>query len=89
MYADDTNNFIQHKDIKNVFCYAQYEMNSVADWLAANKLTLNIDKTKYILFSSNLKTLSNCSQTIYLYNKPIKRVSDIIFLGVHLNESLS
>jgi len=53
MYADDTNIFIQHKDIKNVFRYAQHEMNSVADWLTANKLTLNIDKTKYILFGSN------------------------------------
>jgi len=33
MHADDTNIFIQHKDIKNVFRYAHHEMKSVADWL--------------------------------------------------------
>jgi len=63
-------------------------MNNVANWLTANKLTLNIDKIKDILYNSNRKTLSNCSQTIYLYNTPLKQLSDI-FLRVHLNEGFS
>ena len=53
------------------------ELNNVALWMSANKLSLNIDKTKYILFDSNPKRLSNCSQALYFSNKPLEQVHDV------------
>jgi len=50
MHADDTSIFIQHKDSNSTFKYAQMEVNSVAHWLSAKKLSLNIGKTKYTFF---------------------------------------
>ena len=47
MYADDTNIFLHHNRIDNfLFTNAQIEMNLLSNWLAANKLTLNVGKTK-------------------------------------------
>ena len=89
MYADDTNIFVQNKGIKKVFQNAQQELNNVANWLSANKLLLNVDKTKYVLFHSNRKKLSNCSKTLLLNNKPLKQVNDLLFLGLYINKGLS
>ena len=36
------------RNIKELFRTANSELRSVNDWCLANKLTLNIDKTKYI-----------------------------------------
>ena len=49
MYADDTNLFISYTRPEKVFSLAQQELHNVANWLLANKLSLNTDKTKYIL----------------------------------------
>ena len=34
----------------DIYLKANFELQKAADWFAANKLTLNIKKTKYILF---------------------------------------
>ena len=54
MYADDTNLFISNKCPEKIFSLAQQELQDKANWLPANKLLLNTDKTKYryILFNS-------------------------------------
>ena len=55
MYADDTNGFIKEKNINTLHARAQNELINIAKWLSANKLTLNINKTKYITFTSRKK----------------------------------
>ena len=47
MYADDTSIFLHHNHIDNLYTNAQIEMNLISNWLAANKLTLNVGGTKY------------------------------------------
>ena len=49
MYADDTNVFIKEKNINTLYARAQNELINIAKLLSANKLTLNINKTKYKL----------------------------------------
>ena len=57
-------------------------------WLIANKLSVNIKKTNYILFQT---MGSHCPEnlTVRLRNVPIQKVSSIKFLGLHLQENLS
>jgi len=65
MYADDTNLFLNHKkNINILYEKSQKEITHVTNWLSANKLTLNINKTKFILFNANQKS------TIF-YNMPL------------------
>ena len=57
-------------------------------WLIANKLSVNIKKTKYILFQN---VSSHCPEnlTVRSRNVPIQKVSLIKFLGLRLQENLS
>ena len=89
MFADDTNVFLSGKDVTKLYSLANDELVRVTDWLAANKLSLNINKTKCILFSPNRARKLNFSQTLSVYNKPIEQVENITFLGIVLNEDLS
>jgi hypothetical protein len=57
LFADDTNIFYSNKCLKTLNKIMQTESDKVAEWLNANKLSLNTTKTKVILFrSSNKKT---------------------------------
>ena len=84
------NLFISNKCPEKNFLQAQQELQNVANWLSANKLSLNTDKTKYILLNSNRKKINNNKhQSLYFKKKPIDQVKNILFLGLHLNENLS
>ena len=50
IFTDDTNLFLSHKSIKELFYTTYLELNKVFRWFNANKLSLNKDKTKYTLF---------------------------------------
>ena len=55
LFADDTNIFYSNKCIKTINEIMQTEINKVAEWLNVNKLSLNTNKTKFILFRSSNK----------------------------------
>ena len=50
MFADDTNLFFNHKDIKHLFTVANNELVNIKDWFTANKLSLNVEKNKILIF---------------------------------------
>ena len=50
MFADDTNPFYSHQNINDLFSTVNSELECINRWFKANKLSLNIDKTKYGLF---------------------------------------
>ena len=52
LFADDTNIFYSNKCLKTVNEVIQAEINKVSEWLNVNKLSLNITKTKFIVFRS-------------------------------------
>ena len=61
------------------------ELKFVIKWLSANKLSLNVEKTNFILFNStSIKIPSDI--TIKIGKKPINRLKFIKFLGVLLDE---
>lgn len=63
-------------------------MNKLNIWLNANKLQLNIAKTKYLLFKP--KGVTNIPyRPIYFQGSEIQQSTTIKFLGVHFHEHLS
>ena len=56
-------------------------------WLDANKISLNIDKTNYMIFHSSSSNVPSGS-VIKIGKKPIKRVQFVQFLGILLDEHL-
>ena len=91
MFTDDTNFFYTHKNIKNLFETVNKELKSVQTWFNANKLSLNISKTKYSFYHS--KGYSNLIPlqlpALKINNMTIKRETTMKFLGILLDENLT
>ena len=47
MFADDTNITISAETAKDLEEKLNNELNNVHNWLLANKLTVNVDKSEY------------------------------------------
>ena len=90
MYADDTTLTSFAEDP----CVLEHKMNidmkSVESWLIANKFTLDVKKTRYMLIGSQLK-LSQIHDnfTVRVSNTPLERVVEYKSPGVHIGDSLT
>ena len=91
MFADDTNLFFEHTDLRILFSMVNDELKKIYEWFNANKLSLNADKTKYSLFHKPSKTddLPLLLPKVLINDKEVERVGSIKFLGVLLDEHLS
>ena len=86
LFADDTTLYFSHSD-KDILCQTvSSELNIINNWLLANFLTLNTDKTYYIIFS--LKS-SAINTRITIGSKVLDRQTYGKFLGVFLDEKLT
>ncbi len=63
------------------------ELSMVNDWLKLNKLSLNIKKSKYIIFHMKMKNVQRL--TLKIDNVIIERVAEFNFLGLTLDEHLT
>ena len=60
LYADDTSVFLSGREIDKLIRELNAELVLVTEWLKANKLTLNPEKTYYMVFHrGRRKTLKN------------------------------
>jgi hypothetical protein len=71
MFADDTFCMKSDNDINNLIDNVNREVNKMAVWFRANKLAVNVSKTKYMIFRTNNKKLTdNIPDLIYDENEP-------------------
>jgi len=89
LFADDTNIFLSHKSIENLFMIANHELTLIADWFKANRLSLNLQKTNFVLFRSSRKSLPVSDYSLSIENSEISQVKSAKFLGVHIDEHLT
>jgi len=88
MFADDTNMFIQGKNIKQMEDCMNNELINIVKWLHCNKLSLNIGKTHTMLFTGN-KHMHIRSNNIYIEGITIETVVKTKFLGVIIDNKLT
>ena len=60
----------------------------VYNWLATNKLSLNIDKTKYVVMRAINKNVSHIPDYLIIQNTNIGREKSFNLLGVVIDEHL-
>ena len=91
MFADDTNLFFSHKNIKELFEVVNFELEKICTWFKANKLSLNEGKTKYTLFHKSIvkDNIPLKLPKLNMNEKEIKRTDCIKFLGVLFDENLT
>ena len=84
--ADDANIIVTANTIEESYNQIESLIDNLEDWVHCNGLTLNLKKTKYLIFSRSKEALPcplNISQT------PIERKTETRFLGVIVDESLN
>jgi hypothetical protein len=86
LFADDTNAFASAPTADLAITIVNDELAKLNSWLIANRLSLNIDKTKYLIFTPS-RTINN-HQPVKLDNKIIEVVNHASFLGVILDKNL-
>ena len=91
MFANNTNLFYSHRDIKTLFFTINEELEKLGDWFTANRLSLNIKKTKYTFLHKNSvkDNIPLKLPDLHISNKSIERKSSIKFLGVMLDEHIA
>ena len=96
LFADDTTFQISSNNLRELYNMANQELIKASDWFKANKLTLNISKTKYILFrSKTLEHLDLSQLDIQIDGQSVERVGknctskSFKFVGIHLDEFLT
>jgi hypothetical protein len=57
LFADDTACLTSGANLKNVIDKANIELQKLSQWFRANKMAVNVSKTKYIIFKPNNKKI--------------------------------
>ena len=91
MFADDTNITFVAGTTSELQSLINTELKNLNQRIQANRLSLNIAKTEFMIISSRQKQLTNTNNhiNIKIENNPIKRVTSAKSLGVTVNERLS
>ena len=88
LFADDKSLLLTCKTIKEIKTLHNLELKGVTDWLKANELTHNIDKSNLALFRRSRKEVTE--SIILKFDKTqIKEKEHIKYLGVLLDNHLS
>ena len=82
------NKFKNHLTIETLSDTANHELCKVANWLAANKLSLNVKKTHFVIYKAKNKKMSN-NITINIGNQSIEQVNNTNFVGLNIDQDLS
>lgn len=86
-FADDTTIYMSGRDIVKLCSDVTHELSKIDDWLKTNRLSLNIDKTCYMIFTHNSYKTHECS--IKIRDCPLTYVRATKFLGITIDDRLS
>ena len=87
-FADDTNLLYIHKSIRILCKNVNYDLKGITDWLNANRISLNANKTEFVIFRSSRKKVDSIIN-IKLNGKRLYPSTHIKYFGVLLDENLS
>ena len=95
LFADDTTFQINGPDPSVLFETVNAELQKAAKWFQSNRLTLNVSKTKFILFRKKGMMVDFRNLKLQIGNEIVERIgSDCTtksfkLVGLHLDEYLS
>ena len=89
MYADDTSLMCKAKNVDDLKVQLESNLKAVAKWFKANKLTLNADKTKFMVFGTNYMLDKFNDITVTFEDNVIEKVDVFKYLGVKFDNNMS
>jgi hypothetical protein len=88
MFADDTNLFTSGSNLPDMVTTINHQIPLLVNWLRANRLSLNIDKTHIMNFGKNTKIAPE-SINISIGGSKLALETSTKFLGIILDSNLS
>ena len=98
LYADDTIltsslcsfTYGGYHDINCVSTLINSEITKISEWLSVNKLSLNANKTKFMIFHNYQRVMTDSDiPQLEINNTAIERVTEFNFLGITINELMN
>jgi hypothetical protein len=95
LFADDTSltstlcTFGKKLSLNELSNSINIELKKVQTWLEINKLSLNVKKTKFMIFHSNKRDIQNHIPCLKINEQQIERVNEFNFLGLTLDQHMT
>jgi hypothetical protein len=87
LFADDTSIIVKSLNPKDFQTNMAEAFDHVNKWFKVNSLSMNVEKTHYIQFKTKNKPTVDIN--IVCDNNSITPITDIIFLGIYLQDSIN
>ena len=88
LFADDTTVYASGTDMVELARVFSSEIENISLWMRADALSLNVNKTYYMLFS-NTRTLPPSDLQIILDGMNVRREQNCKFLGINIDTKLN
>jgi len=88
LFADDSNLFCKNKKLQELESTINNQLIFVNSWLCANKLSLNVDKSSFVIFHPPQKKM-NYNLNININSENLKQETQIKYLGIMLDNNLN
>ena len=88
LFADDSTIYQSHSNIQTLISTFNSELQLIATWLSANKLTINTNKTHFMIMHRH-KRLMYPLPPLYINNQVLTEVDSTSFLGIIIDKQLN
>ena len=89
LFADDTSLLVTDRTVENLLRVANLEIKKLYAWFCCNKLLLNLQKTKCVIFRSKGKKLPDRITCLQIGGHDVEPSANVMFLGLCIDEHLS
>ena len=88
LFADDSNLFYAHKSLQFLEMHLNEQLCKVGQWLRVNKLSLNVDKSNFVVFHPPQKKVCY-SINLLINDNIIRHENSIKYLGIIIDSNLN
>ena len=87
-FADDANILYCSKSLKKINKYINHDLSQIVQWLIANRISLNANKTELLIFRPKNKSITK-HLNVRISGQKINPVNKAKYLGIYLDEYLT
>ena len=84
--ADGSAAYTSNSTLDHLIAHINCELSKISDWLCPNRLSLNVAKSSYSIYSDKIV---NALPDIHIRGQALHQSNEINFLGVIIDDKLS
>ena len=88
LFADDSNFFFSNKNLASLESALNTEIQKIFTWLCINKLSLNVEKSNFVIFHAKQKIIKR-DIALNINGHKLKRDNCVKYLGIYIDSNLN